>query len=73
MTQRFIKRPKKGDIVKIYRRLGRKMEFCKVVDVVVMPDRYNDYMREMIVGKRLKGSYRLSDCNFCLPENKVII
>jgi|FLOH01.1.fsa_nt_gi hypothetical protein len=67
---RFIKTPKKGQIVKVY--TGLSPTFGKVTDVY-LGETESGRLREKLAIRKLDRYYEAKDCDFCLDENKVAI
>jgi hypothetical protein len=70
--KRFLKTPKKGDIVKVYHQ--KKCSYG-IVEMIIIDDdleeKYKKTKREIVLLKKTQQEYPLINCDFCLPESKI--
>ena len=68
----FLRKIRRGSIVKVYRRFNTKPTYGKVVKTEMQKDRrYSDgRMRQVVILKPTK-EYNLDECDFCLDWYKV--
>lgn len=66
--KRFIRTPKAGDIVKVYKRGDSYFGICKGITY----EKRNERLREIAIVKRTSQRFNLSDCSLYVESEKVI-
>ena len=70
---RFIKAPKKGNVIKVFDSRDRFVYFGIAQKIKVKTNEQNGVKREVVVVEKTDKTYQLSEVDFFLPESKVIL
>lgn len=70
---RFIRRPKTGSLIKVYDRGSYYFGICKGITQGHTTISNRKVLRELAVVKPIRGQYSITECDYFLESEKVVI
>ena len=70
---RFISRPKTGSLIKVYDRGSYYFGICKGIAEGYTTISNRNVFRELAVVKPIRGQYNITECDYFLESEKVVL